>query len=91
MRRALVFSRYAPECSGADGPGVCCTIIAYYVVLQVNYAFVMITCVGAFDKPSTIISFILFEFLCSMIFWSHLKCMTTEPGYLPKGKTKIKF
>lgn len=35
--------------------------------------------------------FCVFQYHCFLIFWSHFKCMTTEPGLLPKEVEELEF
>lgn len=38
-----------------------------------------------------ILHLVVFQYHCLMIFWSHFKCMTTEPGVLPKNYDTLSF
>ena len=65
--------------------GVCCALFTYFIVVFVYLGFVRI---GIWEEiqagePMAIIHFIIFQYNCFMIFMSHFKCMTTEPGVLP--------
>ena len=37
------------------------------------------------------INLVVFQYHCIMIYWSHVKCMTTEPGVLPKNYDTLSF
>ena len=39
----------------------------------------------------SIANLVVFQYHCMMIFWSHFKCMTTEPGVLPKNYDTLSF
>ena len=37
------------------------------------------------------IHLIIFQYHCTLIFWSHFMCMTTEPGILPKDYEELDY
>ena len=45
-----------------------------------------------YDHPwYALANFVVFQYHCFMIFMSHFKCMTTEPGLLPKERDMLRF
>jgi len=78
----------------ADLCGMACAILTYFVVMIVGMGFVRI---GIWEglvefEPLAWLNLALFKGYCIMIYWSHFKCMTSEPGLLPKNYTeKIKY
>jgi hypothetical protein len=42
-------------------------------------------------QTSAYIHLAVFQYHCVMIFWAHFKCMTTDPGSLPKNYDSIMF
>lgn len=42
-------------------------------------------------ETSAIVNLVVFQYHCAMIFWSHWKCMTSEPGVLPKNYDTLSF
>lgn len=67
--------------------GVVCAMITYGIVVTVYLGFIRI---GIWEGMMTsdwkaLLHFVVFQYHCFLIFWSHFKCMTTEPGLLPKG------
>ena len=70
-----------------EGAGVVCAIITYVIVITVGIGMVR---VGIWESlmKGEITAFVhlgIFLYHCGMIYWSHFKCMTTEPGVLPKN------
>lgn len=68
------------ECGGAI-----CSLLTYVIVLTVQVGFMRI---GIWEEAlqgdtMALIHFVIFQYHCALIFWSHFKCMTTEPGILP--------
>lgn len=68
-----------------DWCGMACAFATYLIVASVYVGFIRI---GIWDwiqegDPRAIFHFTFFQFSCVMIFWSHWKCMTTQPGILP--------
>ena len=76
------------ECAGAI-----CAILTYVIVLVVQWGLVR---VGLWEglqagESRAYWHLAIFQYHCLMIFWSHFKCMTTEPGVLPKLYEKLDF
>ena len=74
-----------------EGAGVVCGILTYVVVLTVQVGMIR---VGVWEsllkgEPMAFIHLTVFQYHCAMIFWSHFKCMTTEPGVLPKNYSTL--
>ena len=76
------------ECSG-----VICGLLTYVIVLTVQIAFIRIGIWEGLQEgtQSSYLNFLIFQYHCAMIFWSHLKCMTTDPGVLPKDYDELDF
>lgn len=73
--------------------GVVCSIFTYFVVVFVYFGFIR---VGIWEElldgdVRAYIHFAIFQYHCFMIFLSHFKCMTTEPGVLPKDQEVLHF
>ena len=73
--------------------GVVCAIFTYFVVVFVYFGFVR---VGIWEEVlqgdiKAFLHFAVFQYHCFMIFLSHFKCMTTEPGVLPKDHEVLQF
>ena len=73
--------------------GVACAIITYVVVVTVYLGFIR---VGVWEEvqegdTNAFVHFFIFQYHCFLIFWSHFKCMTTEPGLLPKETEELEF
>ena len=73
--------------------GVACAIITYVVVVTVYLGFIR---VGIWEEAMkgdlfALTHFFIFQYNCFMIFLSHFKCMTTEPGLLPKETEMLEF
>ena len=71
-----------------DWCGLACAIFTYLIVAIVYWGFIRIGIWENMLKGEIIvfIHYIIFQFNCIMIFWSHWKCMTSDPGSLPKQK-----
>jgi hypothetical protein len=41
--------------------------------------------------PMAYLHLIVFQYHVMMIFWAHFKCMTSEPGVLPKEYLELNF
>ena len=72
--------------------GICGTL-TYLIVLVVQLMFLR---VGIWEglqmgTQSAYLNFIVFQYHCCLIFWSHMKCMTSEPGILPKDYEELDF
>ncbi len=73
--------------------GIACIIITYLTVLVVGMAFIR---VGIWEellegKTSAFIHLGIFTYHCVLIFISHFKCMTSEPGLLPMKQDKLRL
>ena len=71
--------------------GIVCVIICYFTVFTVMLAFVRI---GIWDdllagSPWAYFHLSIFLFNVFMIIASHLKCMLSEPGVLPKDYEEL--
>ena len=70
-----------------DEAGLICSAITYLIVLTVQVGMIRIALWEGLlqgEIPS-IVNLFVFQYHCAMIFWSHFKCMTTQPGVLPKN------
>ena len=78
-----------------EGGGITCMIIAYFTVLIANASFISISIIpmhkeaGGFTWP-LLLYLISYEIIIFMIFWSHLKAMLSDPGYVPSGYSVYK-
>ena len=73
--------------------GAVCAVFTYFVVVFVYFGFVR---VGIWEEVlagdiKALLHFGVFQYHCFMIFLSHFKCMTTEPGVLPKDHEVLQF
>lgn len=73
--------------------GVACALVTYLVVTTVYFGFIRI---GIWEMAlegdlRAMAHFAIFQYHCFMIFWSHFKCMTTEPGLIPKEIESVDF
>ncbi len=69
-----------------DCCGLFCAIFTYFTVVFVYIGFIR---VGIFEgiqdgDLKSLIHYVIFQYNCFMIFYAHFKCMTTEPGLLPR-------
>ena len=73
--------------------GVICAIFTYFIVIFVYWGFIRVGIWEEIQEGSlwAIINFIIFQYHCVLIFMSHFKCMTTEPGVLPKDTEVLDF
>lgn len=76
-----------------DWCGMACGVLTYFIVVFVYLGFIRI---GVWDEylegqVSVYIHFVIFQTFCFMIFWSHFKCMTTQPGILPPNIEKLRY
>ena len=64
-----------------------CALLTYVIVLTVQIGMIRVGVWEGLRKGelSAIIHLVVFQYHCIMIYWSHFKCMTTEPGVLPKN------
>ena len=67
--------------------GLVCALLTYVIVLTVQIGMIRVGVWEGLRKGelSAIIHLVVFQYHCIMIYWSHFKCMTTEPGVLPKN------
>jgi hypothetical protein len=77
----------------SDWCGLVCALVTYGIVVSVYLGFIRIgiwegICNG--DLRS-MLHFIVFQYHCFLIFWSHFKTMTTEPGVLPKYVEELQY
>jgi hypothetical protein len=73
--------------------GIFCAIFTYGIVVSVYFGFVR---VGIWEEIHerpwfAILNFIVFQYHCFLIFMSHFKCMTSDPGSLPKDIEALDF
>ena len=76
-----------------EGAGVVCAILTYVIVLTVQIGMIR---VGVWEgllqgELSSIVNIVIFQYHCIMIYLTHFKCMTTEPGVLPKNYDSLSF
>ena len=76
------------ECAGSI-----CAFLTYIIVLTVQVGMIR---VGIWEgllqgDPKSFLHLLVFQYHCFMIFWSHFKCMTSEPGVLPKNYDTLSF
>mmetsp|Transcript_41861 Transcript_41861/g.64051 ORF Transcript_41861/g.64051 Transcript_41861/m.64051 type:complete len:116 (-) Transcript_41861:1129-1476(-) len=74
--------------------GVVCAIFTYFIVTSVYLGFIRIGIwedVQEGNHWTYLPHLIVFQYNCFMIFMSHFKCMTTEPGLLPKDTDVLRF
>ena len=73
--------------------GMICGTLTYFIVLAVQFGMVRI---GLWEglqegKLTAFLNLLVFQYHVAMIFWSHIKCMTTEPGVLPLDYEELDF
>lgn len=71
--------------------GIVCAIITYLTVFTVQVGFIRL---GIWEDilSGSIWAWLhlaVFSFNCTMIYASHFKCMTTEPGILPRDYEEL--
>ena len=71
--------------------GLACALVTYFIVVSVYLGFIRI---GIWEglvsgHLSALLHFLFFQATCFMIFWSHFKCMTSEPGILPRNVNEL--
>jgi hypothetical protein len=76
-----------------DWCGLVCALVTYGIVVSVYLGFIRIgiwegICTG--DLKS-MLHFLVFQYHCFLIFWSHFKTMTTEPGVLPRNVDELYY
>jgi hypothetical protein len=74
-----------------DAAGIVCVVITYLTVMMGTIGFLRI---GIWEEllvgdPWAIFQLVVFHYHVVMIYWSHVKCMTTEPGVLDKGYEEL--
>ena len=76
-----------------EGAGVVCASLTYVIVLTVQVGMIRIGVWEGLVKGdlSSIANLVIFQYHCIMIYWCHFKCMTTEPGVLPKNYDTLSF
>ena len=73
--------------------GAVCAAFTYLIVVGVYFGFIR---VGIWEEIQYgdikgLFHFLIFQFNVFMIFLSHFKCMTTQPGVLPMEKETLQF
>ncbi len=76
-----------------EAAGMICAFLTYVIVLTVQLGFLRI---GIWEsllagEPWAFIHLLIFQYHVALIFWAHFKCMTTEPGVLPKEYEDLDF
>jgi hypothetical protein len=74
-----------------DLAGLACCVITYFTVLAVTVGFLRI---GVWEgllagDPWAYLHTAIFQYHVVLIYLSHVKCMTTEPGILEKGYEEL--
>lgn len=69
-----------------DWCGLGCAIGTYLIVIVVYCGFIRIGIWEQLVEGESIayLHLFIFQTSCFMIYWTHWKCMTTQPGVLPK-------
>ena len=79
----------------SDPCGLVCAIITHFVVQFVNYVTVFRVIapwlLTAEKYRLGILSILFFEAIICLIVWSHLKCMLSDPGTIPRVHVKEKL
>jgi hypothetical protein len=72
---------YVCECAG-----VVCVIFTYLIVLTVQWGFIRISLWEGLIQGQfgSYVHLLIFQYHVALIFISHVRCMTTDPGVLPK-------
>ena len=70
-----------------EGAGIVCGLLTYAIVIMVTIGMIRVGIWEGLIKGElkSVIHLVVFQYHCVMIYWSHFKCMTTEPGVLPKN------
>ena len=73
--------------------GMICGMLTPVVVTTVQVGMIRIGLWEGLQEGElwAYINLIIFQYHCAMIFWSHTKCMTTEPGVLPKNYEELEI
>ena len=73
--------------------GVICAFLTYVIVLTVQVGMIRVGIWEGLLKGDmkAWIHLFVFQYHCIMIFWSPFKCMTSEPGVLPKNYDTLSF
>lgn len=76
-----------------ESAGVVCGSLTYIIVLTVHVGMIRVGIWEGLMKGElkSFLHLLIFQYHCAMIFWTHFKCMTTEPGVLPKNYTTLSF
>jgi len=76
-----------------DSAGLICAALTYSIVLTVSIGFFRVGIWEALlaGDCSAYLNLLVFQYHCTLIFWSHFKCMTTEPGVLPMEVEELNF
>ena len=77
----------------SDCCGLFCAIFTYFTVVFVYIGFIRI---GIWEdiqegRYTAALHFMVFQYHCFMIFWSHWKTMTTQPGLLPYNVDTLNY
>ena len=79
----------------SDPCGLVCAIITHFVVQFVNYVTVFRVIAPWLITPDKyrwgILGILFFETIICLIVWSHLKCMLSDPGTIPRVHVKDKL
>lgn len=76
-----------------DCMGGFCAFITYLIVVVVQIGFVRIGIwEGLMEQERwAYVNLAVFMTTCFLIFWSHFKCMTTEPGCIPQKLMTLNY
>lgn len=76
-----------------DCCGMFCAAFTYFTVVFVYIGFIRIGIWEGLVEGNLIslLHYLVFQYNCFMIFWSHFKCMTTQPGLLPQGVMSLNY
>jgi len=76
-----------------DWMGLVCVLITYLMVILVGIGFVRIGIWEGLNDGRILskLHLIIFLYHCSLIFLSHFKSMTSEPGILQKKLYNVEF
>jgi hypothetical protein len=79
-------------CVFETGGWICC-VITHCTVITVGIGFIRAALWEDIlaGEWSAFVHLLIFQYHCFMIYWSHIKCMTTEPGVLPKDYDELDF
>lgn len=76
-----------------DCMGGFCALITYVIVIFVQIGFIRIGIwEGLMEEQRwAYVNLLVFMSTCFLIFWSHFKCMTTEPGVIPRKLQTLNY